>query len=126
MIEVLRYDTYNDRYNHFRGGEELKIKINDTWLQVRIEHTSNNGINGWQLVFADVFTCKCSELEGYKIKPVREILESRKTRAMRRRNKNTWTTATIEFCKSSQLTCYKFANFKIKRYRGKGQNNDWT
>lgn len=78
MTEVLRYDTFNDRYNHFIGGEELKIKINDTWLKVRIEHTSND-INGWELVLADVFKCKCRELEGYKIKPVREILERGKT-----------------------------------------------
>lgn len=69
---ILRYDNLKKKYNHFAGtGEQLKIKINDKWLVVSIYcNATDKDCKNWYLVYEDFFQCKCTELEGYKIKPV--------------------------------------------------------
>lgn len=64
---VLKYDNETERYNDLHCGESLKIKIDNKWVNVRIELSGICERNNWYFIDENGFTKKCHTLEGYEI-----------------------------------------------------------
>lgn len=65
---ILKYDNETERYNDLHCGAILKIKIDNKWVNVRIEYTGNFGAKeGWYFIDENGFTKKCYTLEGCEI-----------------------------------------------------------
>lgn len=63
---VLKYDNQAERYNDFHCGEHFKIKVNDKFIEVRIEKNDK----GWYLIDENNFIKYCKVLEGCEIELV--------------------------------------------------------
>lgn len=57
---ILDHDLWIDRGLHC--GEAIEVKINDEWIQDRIEY--DHKINSWYLVESGL---KCEQLEGVEV-----------------------------------------------------------
>lgn len=64
----LEYNKETERYNDLHCGASLKIKIEDKWVNVRIELSGFPARReGWYFIDENDFTKKCHTLEGYEI-----------------------------------------------------------
>lgn len=64
---ILKYDSETERYNDLHCGENLKIKIENKWVNVRIELSGTCEKNNWYFIDENGFTKKCHTLEGCEI-----------------------------------------------------------
>ena len=64
---ILKYDEEAERYNDLHCGACLKIKINDKYIEVRIELSGTCKRENWYFIDENGFTKKCYALEGSQI-----------------------------------------------------------
>lgn len=65
---ILKYDNETERYNDLHCGASLKIKIDNKWVDVRIELSGFPAERkGWYFIDENGFTKKCHTLEGCEI-----------------------------------------------------------
>ena len=60
---TLKYNEETEKYNDLHCGECFKIKINDNFIDVRIEMNEK----GWYLIDENGFIKYCRALEGTEI-----------------------------------------------------------
>ena len=64
---ILKYDEETERYNDLHCGQMAKIKINDKFIEVRIELSGTCKRENWYFIDENGFTKRCYTLEGYEI-----------------------------------------------------------
>lgn len=64
---TLKYNEETERYNDLHCGEMVKIKVNDKFIDVRIELSGTCEKKNWYFIDENGFTKKCYNLEGCEI-----------------------------------------------------------
>lgn len=65
---VLKYDDETERFSDLHCGEMIYLKVNDKFIEVRIELSGICKKENWYFIDENGFTSKCIKHEGCEIK----------------------------------------------------------